>query len=64
MKLPLNGKHNSFLSSEPHADEVIEEQTAATAGLGQFLPPRFAPAMEDLAQKPDAKAPTALPLYD
>jgi hypothetical protein len=34
MKLPLNGKHNSFPSSEPHADEVIEEQTAATAGLG------------------------------
>jgi hypothetical protein len=31
MKLPLNGKHNSFLSSEPHADEVIEEQAAAAA---------------------------------
>jgi hypothetical protein len=30
----------------------------------QFLPPRFATAMEELAQKPDAKAPTALPLYD
>jgi hypothetical protein len=25
------------------------------AALGQFLPPRFATAMEELAQKPDAK---------
>jgi hypothetical protein len=36
----------------------------AMAEMGQFLPPRFATAMEELAQKPDTKAPTALPLYD
>jgi hypothetical protein len=36
----------------------------AVSAPGQFLPPRLATAMEELVQKPDAKAPTALPLYD